>query len=178
MSIWAMLFWAETGPLFWVDWISRVVHISTAIALVGGSLFLALVLLPAARVLAEDAHRQLADAVQGRWRKLVHGGIALFLLSGFYNYFRAMPKHDGDGLYHALVGVKILLALFVFFLASALVGRSAALESFRQAKARWLRVLIVVAAVIVAISGFVKIRGVPESPPEVAPVPETALLEE
>ena len=35
------------------------------------------------------------------------------------------PKHrDEGGLYHALIGTKILIALAIFFIASALVGRS------------------------------------------------------
>ncbi len=53
-----------------------------------------------------------------------------------------MEKHKGDGLYHALVGTKILLALGLFFIASALVGRSAAFESMRASRAKWLKVMV------------------------------------
>jgi hypothetical protein len=70
-----------------------------------------------------------------------------------------MPEHKGDGLYHALVGTKILLALGVFFIASVLVGRSAAFESWRADRAKWLKVMVLLAAIIVAMSGFVKVRG-------------------
>ena len=108
----------------WIDVLSRIVHVGTAITLVGGTAFLRLVLIPIAERLPEDTHRQLSDAVQSRWKRFVHAGILLFLLSGFYNYMRAIPSHKGDGLYHALIGTKILLALAVFFIASALVGRS------------------------------------------------------
>ena len=97
----------------------------------------------------------------GRWRRFVHIGIALFLISGFYNYMQAIPQHRGQGLYHALVGTKMLLALGVFFLAAALVGRSEKLEPMRQNRGKWLKVLVVLSAAIVAISGFVKVRGVP-----------------
>jgi hypothetical protein len=145
-----------------IDTVSRIVHVATAITLVGGSVFMLCVLLPAAKQLAGDAHERLSAAVTGRWRRFVHVGIGLFLLTGFYNYFRAMPLHDGDSLYHALIGTKILLALGVFFLASALVGRSEKLAPFRRQRGRWLRVLVVLAAIIVAISGYVKVRGVPE----------------
>ena len=68
---------------------------------------------------------ELIPAIRARWKKFVHGGIALLILSGAFNYYRAMPLHKGDGLYHGLIGTKIILALVVFFLASALVGRSA-----------------------------------------------------
>jgi uncharacterized membrane protein len=144
-----------------VDVISRVVHVSTAIALVGGSIFMLCVLMPAAKELGEEAHQKLATAIGSRWKRFVHIGVALFLLSGFYNFARALPLHRGDGLYHALVGIKILLALIVFFIAAALVGRSPSLEPIRRNRATWLKVLVALGFVIVAISGFVKVRGLP-----------------
>lgn len=144
-----------------IDVVSRIVHVGTAITLVGGSLFMLLVLIPSAKELSEEIHQKLASAVQSRWKRMVHIGVALFLISGFYNYFRAIPQHRGDGLYHALLGTKMLLALAVFFLAAALVGRSAALEPIRVNRGKWLKVLVVLAAAIVAISGFVKVRGLP-----------------
>ena len=144
-----------------VDVVSRIVHVGTAITLVGGSLFMLLVLMPSAKELSDESHQTLASAVQSRWKRFVHLGVALFLISGFYNYVRAIPQHRGDSLYHALLGTKMLLALGVFFLAAALVGRSSALESIRTQRGKWLKVLVVLAALIVAISGFVKVRGVP-----------------
>lgn len=144
-----------------LDTISRIVHIATAITLIGGSVFTLYVLLPAAKKLPEDAHRQFADAINGRWKRFIHGGIVLFLLSGFYNYFRAMPHHRGDGLYHGLLGAKILLALAIFFFASVLVGRSARSEPMRANRSKWLGVIVLLAVIIVAISGFLKVRGIP-----------------
>ena len=100
----------------------------------------------------------------GRWRRFVHGGIALLLASGLYNFLVVtMPAHKGDGRYHMLVGIKMLLALVLFFLASALVGRSSALQGLRDKARATLSVMILLAAVIVAISGYLKIRGVPDS---------------
>ncbi len=142
-----------------LDVLSRVVHVGTAIVLVGGSVFLVLVLLPAARELADRSREALTSAVTGRWKRIVHTGIGLFLISGLYNYMRAIPDHRGDGLYHALVGTKMLLALVLFFVAAALVGRSSKLEPLRRDRGRWLKLIVLLAAVIVAISGFVKVRG-------------------
>ncbi len=145
--------------MFWIDYVSRFVHVSTAIALVGGSVFTLLVLLPATKALSEAAHTTLASAITSRWKRFVHLGILLFLVSGFYNYFRAMEAHRGDGLYHALVGTKMILALAVFFIASALVGRSSAFDSFRAHRHRWLTIMVLLSVVIVAVSSFVKVRG-------------------
>lgn len=145
-----------------IDVVSRVVHVATAIVLVGGSVFLRLILMPAAEGLPEDEHAALKERLLGRWKRVVHVGILLLLLTGSYNYLVVTSgKHSNDTLYSALVGTKILLALVLFFLASALVGRSAALQGLRNKSKTTLAVMITIAAVIVAISGFVKVRPSP-----------------
>ncbi len=149
--------------MFWIDVLSRIVHIATAITLVGGSIFTLMVLLPSAGELDESPHRQLATAIGGRWKRFVHIGVTLFLATGFYNYYRAGLLHKGDGTYHMLIGIKMLLAFAVFFLAAALVGRSEKLATFRANRSKWLTVLVLLAAIIVAISGYAKVRGVPKA---------------
>jgi uncharacterized membrane protein len=141
--------------------LSRIVHVSTAIVLVGGSVFTLLVLMPAMNTLSDDAKRSFADAITQKWKRFVHIGVLLFLISGLYNYMQAIGSHKGDGLYHALLGIKMLLALVVFFIAAALVGRSQGLEGMRQQRSKWLRIFVLLATIIVGISGFVKVRGIP-----------------
>lgn len=153
--------------LFAIDVVSRFIHIATAIVMVGGTVFMRFVLMPAAADLPQAEHDQLRQRLLARWKRVVHGGIALLAMSGIYNYMQAIPKHKGDGLYHGLIGTKILLALVVFFIASALVGRSAAFDKIRQQRAKWMAVIVVLAAVIVGLSGFAKVRGI--APKVVAP---------
>ncbi|MBW3542587.1 MAG: hypothetical protein KY476_20175, partial [Planctomycetes bacterium] len=91
-------------------------------------------------------------------------GIVLFLASGFYNYLVvAVPRVEeiklSKGLYHGLMGLKIILATGVFFLASALVGRSKSLEGFRRNRPRWLAVTILLAALSAAIGGYLKVAA-------------------
>lgn len=145
--------------MFVVDFVSRILHVLTAITLVGGSIFTLLVLMPSVKELSEEAHGRLHTAVVGRWKRFVHGGVLLFLATGLYNYIRAVPSHKGDNLYHILVLTKVTLAMGVFFLAAAMVGRSPKLEPIRKHKAKWMKVLVALALVIVSISGFVKVRG-------------------
>jgi uncharacterized membrane protein len=141
---------------------SRWLHVSTAIVLVGGTVLMRFVLTPSAEKLPQPEHDRLRELVTATWRKVVMAGIALFLLTGFYNYLVvALPQHHGDKVYHALMGIKILAAFGVFFLAEALVGRSAAFAPLRQKRKTWLLVLIVVAFAIVAISSLLRVRGVP-----------------
>ena len=151
--------------MFPLDVISRVVHIGMVIILAGGSFFMWRVLLPAASELPDDQHDKLREAVTGRWKKFVHIGIGLILISGFYNFYRLAGGHKGDGLYHALVGTKILLAFGVFFLGSALVGKSKAFEGLRQNRGTSLAILIALLTLIIALSGFVKVRGIPDKAP-------------
>ncbi len=145
--------------MFAIDVLSRLVHVLTAITLVGGSFFSLWVLLPSAAKLDQGSRARLIEGIGSRWRRFVHGGVALFLISGFYNYFRAMPLHKGDGLYHMLVGSKMLLALAVFFIAAALVGRSPRLAGMRENRSWWLTILVSLSVLIVAISSFLKVRG-------------------
>lgn len=138
----------------------RWLHVGTAIVVLGGSVFMRFVLMPAAAELPDDQHDALRGRVMGRWKKFVMIGIALFLISGFYNYFVvSIPKHKGDAgkLYHPLIGTKILLAFVVFFLGSALTGRSAAFEGIRKNSKKWLLILILLAFIIVGISGVLKV---------------------
>ena len=142
--------------------LTRVLHIGTAIVVVGGTFFVRFVLFPAAtQNLADDAHARLRSAVMGTWKKIVHAGIALFVATGAINYYRVFAEgtHKGDALYHALLGTKIILALVVFFIASALVGRSPAFEGMRRSAPKWLLVNLLLAALIIAASGFLKVRG-------------------
>lgn len=145
--------------LFPLDVLSRFIHVAAAIVMVGGTVFMRFVLMPAAKELPEAEHDQLRQRLLARWKRVVHGGIALLLLSGLYNYMQQIPKHKGDGLYHALLGTKMLLALGVFFIASALVGRSATFEKMRQNRAKWMGLIVLLSALIVGISGFLKVRG-------------------
>lgn len=143
-----------------VDILSRWLHVISAIVLMGGSIYTRFVLMPAAAQLPDAEHAQLRDAIRRSWAKTVGAAIGLLLLSGFFNYFRAI-KGDvkPSSLYHALIGTKMLLSLAVFFLASALSGKAAAFEGIRKNARTWLGVTIALAAIIVALGSVVKVGG-------------------
>lgn len=142
-----------------VNVLSRWLHIGTAIVVVGGTAFLRFVLLPSAQQLPQAEHDQLRQLVMRRWRKIVMAGIGLFLLTGFYNYLvvGAGVKHRNPGLYHSLMGLKILFAFGIFFLASALVGRAARFDAIRRGSKKWLLLLLAMAFFVVLISSFLKV---------------------
>ena len=138
--------------------VMRWMHISAAIVAIGGSAFLRLVLIPVAeRTLPEEAHAELRTGVIRRWQKFVHTCILLFLVSGLYNYF-FITSHDHvqQPLYHALFGVKFLLALGVFAIAVALTSLKPWSAAMRAKAKMWLAVLLVLAGAIIMISGVLK----------------------
>ena len=136
--------------------ISRWVHIMAAIITVGGAVFMRFALWPSATsVLDDEQHQRLRDAVRSRWAKFVHICIALLLVTGGLNFalLAMLPKIDAMP-YHALFGVKLLMALAVFFLATALVGRSPGFAKMRKNSRKWLAVLAILGATIVLMSGM------------------------
>lgn len=142
----------------WLAIISRWTHVGTAIVLVGGTVFLRFILIPVTAQLPDAEQSPLKLRVLATWKQFIHVGIVLFLVSGFYNYLVvAAPLHKGDKLYHPLIGIKILLALGMFFLASALVGRAKLFEGLRRHDKFWHGFILILAAIIVGISGFAKV---------------------
>lgn len=142
---------------------ARWVHIGSAIMLLGGTICLRFVVHP----VLKDQPKELRDAIRGRFQKFVHGGIAGLLLSGLYNYIKMVPQHRGDGLWHAMVDTKIVLAIGVFFIASVLVGRSKGTQKFRDNAGKWMAIAAVLGLLIVAMSGVAKVAA----PPKAANVP-------
>ena len=70
-----------------------------------------------------------------------------------------------------LMGIKILVALGVFFLASVLTGRAAKFEAMRRSPVQWLTLLIVLAAVAVGIGSVLKVAVPPSAPQAPAATP-------
>lgn len=151
-----------------LDLLSRWAHVGAAIVLVGGAVFSRFVLMPAAAELPDDQHQALKERLRARWAKFVHAGIGLLLLSGFYNFFTQMGSHKGQPLYHALVGVKMLLAFAAFYFASVLSGRSPKSAHFRENARKWLGVLIALTALTAGLGGVLKVAV-----PAKAPAPAT-----
>ena len=147
------------NELFPLEVLGRFLHVAAAIVMVGGTVFMRFILMPAAKELPDAEHDQLRQRLLARWKRVVHTGIAMLFLSGIFNYIQQRPLHRGDTLYHALLGTKMLLAMVVFFIASALVGRSATFEKMRQNRAKWMGLIVLLSVLIVGISSFAKVRG-------------------
>jgi uncharacterized membrane protein len=145
----------------------RWAHVLAAIAALGGLLFARFALVPAAEELGSETADRLHAGVRRRWLPWVIGSITLLLASGLTNYILLIRRvkdapelWGGDWMrqtgYHALFGVKFLLALIVFYLASGLVGRGASTQWIRDARKQWLTVAVGLGVGVVLISGWMR----------------------
>ena len=99
--------------MFWL-------HISGVAALIGGILYARAVLAPASQPLGPEAQRGLAERTAVRFRPLVYSSIAALIVSGLYRII-STPGHSPR--YHALLGVKLLLAAHVFAVSALIVKK-------------------------------------------------------
>ncbi len=136
--------------------LSRGLHLFAAIVAVGGAAYARLALLPAVKeALDEPSRQRLHASLRKRWLAVVMTCIGVLLLTGGLNFvLLAMPPKVEPMPYHGLFGIKFLLALLIFFIASALVGRSPGLEPMRRNRAIWLSILLGLAALVVLLSGL------------------------
>ena len=140
----------------------RWLHIVSATLALGVPIYVRFVLSPALQGADEAARTAVQEGIARRWRIWVHVLIVVFLATGFYTYL-VVARWRSDayppelrGRYHMLLGIKIVIALAIFFIASALAGRSAAFASIRANAKTWLNILVVLGLVLVAISNVVR----------------------
>jgi uncharacterized membrane protein len=144
----------------------RWAHVLAAIVAMGGLVFARFGLVPALMDVDPATREKIHDAIRRRWLPWVIGAITVLLASGLANFllFNGRVKAEGwnDGLwmrqhgYHALFGAKFLLAMVVFYFASALVGRGAGTQWIRDDRAKWLSVTLGLAVAVVLLSGWMR----------------------
>jgi uncharacterized membrane protein len=125
----------------------RVLHILSAVALAGGALAWRFAAIPATEPLADDTRRKVGDAMARAWRPFLILASAGILISGFYNFLRKKGLPPG---YHAIFGIKVLLALHV--IAVLLI----AAKPGNEKRSRQLTGVIFSAVIIVVLSAVLR----------------------
>jgi uncharacterized membrane protein len=144
----------------------RWIHISAAILAIGTAIVTRYVVLPLLYGVAEERRVEVNERIRATLAKFAMISIAFLLMSGLYNYLVVQrPLHAGQAAYHAVMGVKIMLALLMFFLSSALTGKSEALEGIRRKRKRWLSINIFLGLAIVALAGVLRAMPTVEAAP-------------
>ena len=154
----------------WLVVLSRWLHIGAAIVALGGAAYARAALLPSlSEALDDESAGKVREAVRRRWAKVMHGCIGLLLVTGGINFVMlAMDAKVEPMPYHAIFAVKFMIAMVIFFLATALVGRSPGLASIRAQGRKWISVVLVLGALVVLLSGVlnqVRTTGAPQSTP-------------
>lgn len=117
--------------------ISRWIHILSAIALLGSMIFAWIALAP--------GH----TAALSRFRGVAGAAIAGLVVSGLYNLLSKAAVPPG---YHAIFGVKFLLALHVFAVGWLATGAGAD----EAKRSRWVKGVAISGIVIVLLSGYLR----------------------
>jgi uncharacterized membrane protein len=157
-----------SDPLFWLLLILRYMHILGAIALMGGTIFMRFALRPVVVTLQPEARAAVHEQVRSRWSKFVMLASLLLLVSGITNLALA-SRYRFDPVfgmsYHMVVGIKLLLALPIFFIAATLTGRSSLAKRFQANAELWMNVNLTLALVMVLIGGLLKfVKREPKGP--------------
>ena len=102
------------GVLDWILVIIRWGHAVSAVAWVGGGIFYLLVLRPAIRR-SQGLPPETGAAIRDEFRGLVTTAIAVLLLTGAILSFARLTGEGATVPYAIVLGVKIALALFMFY---------------------------------------------------------------
>lgn len=146
-------------PIFWFNVLMRWLHVASAVAGVGGTLMMRFVVLPALDRLPSG--QEILTGIHPFFKRLIHTSLGLLLLTGFYNYWVAIEKIRGlkeqglayPHLYHPVMGVKIILALVLFGIASMLLVPGSKLAENRK---QWLSVNVVLGLVIMLLAAYLR----------------------
>jgi hypothetical protein len=139
--------------------IAHWLHLIGAIVAVGGAITLRLVVFPIAARMEPEQGEELHRAVRRRVTPLIHGSVAILLITGFINMARVFEGGVPTP-YTALFALKVLLAMVVFTLAILLTVSSPALDQFNARRGTWMLLNIALGLVVVLISAI--LRWMPE----------------
>jgi len=128
----------------------RFLHIASALTLVGGTVAWRFAGAPSAESASGDARTRVENAFAAAWKPFAIAGIVGILISGIFNFLR---KTGLTPAYHAIFGIKVLLALHVF---AALI---LAARPDNPRRSRQLTGVVISGLVIVALSAVLRWLG-------------------
>jgi putative copper export protein len=131
--------------------------------------------LPALAPLPSENRDALHAAMRSRWSRIVAAAIAFLLVSGLYNFMMIAVQYRVPRWYHPVFGVKFLAAFAIFAIASLLAGKTPAAEALRRNTKAWMNLNIVLAVLVVCLSGVLRsAEKIPKAePPATTPSSQT-----
>ena len=138
-----------------VNLVSRWLHVTSAVVLLGGFFFFLLAVEPALRGKPEGD--SLAGDIRHRFKRVAHTAIGLLLTTGFYNYLGvAASKARTAGIaaeYHGVMGMKILLGLAVIGISILLLSP---VRLSTVSRSRWLLANVAAGLAVLAAGAFLR----------------------
>ena len=136
----------------YLDTILRFLHILSAIALLGGTIFFLAVMIPAVRILDDGLRTSILQAARNRFYRITHPALTILILTGFYNYVKYMPDYKLAPKYiHAILGVKILFALTI-----AAIVFTQSFGLLKGCPIRWAKLNLILGILIVALAAVAR----------------------
>jgi len=132
------------------------IHLSAAVAGIGGMAFLVVILFPVLRQTEAAQREAVIRAVLMRFRWVTWTVIVLFIASGIYNM--SLVWEAPWGIYWKMLTLKIVLALAVFLIALCLTIPLKSLNWFRARREMWLAIALGLGMAVILISAHLR-RG-------------------
>jgi uncharacterized membrane protein len=142
---------------------SRLLHILGAIFLLGGVFYLRTIIAPRLGAADGTVDSWFAGG-RATWAKWVGITTLVLIATGLFNFIVNVKTYQIATSYHMLVGLKILVALIVFFLAAVLAGRSGLADRLRANMKFWLSVCAIAGIVTVLIGSVMRTYPRTEKP--------------
>jgi uncharacterized membrane protein len=175
MSAELLLFAQQTMPtmdgMYWLNLLSRVLHIMGAIILVGGLIYLRTVVMPSAAAANATTVDEKFGGLRSKWAMWIGIATALLLVTGIWNLIVMFRTYELAKSYHMLLTLKILAGLALFGLAALVAGRTPAAEVIRGKMRMWVGLCIAIGVLTVALGSLM--RSIPHNPKIDAAAPPT-----
>jgi len=133
----------------------RVLHVLSAIGLLGGTMFVVVGMLPALKARLEDDEQraELASAAVRKYYKITHASILLLLATGVAQWVMLHDVYEqgNKALIASMLGTKVLIALGIFTIIFA-----QAFGVLKGPPGRWAKVGMVMGVLVVILAGVVR----------------------
>ncbi len=135
----------------------RWLHIAGVIVGIGGAVFVRVALLPALSKVDQATAQTVSGEAIRRYRPILHTAILAIIVSGIYNFINLRPAPGAEiaSVYVRLFSTKIVLALTIFTVAILLTS-SKPREVVRRNRATFLAVNLILAAIIIFLSAYLR----------------------
>ena len=134
--------------------VSRIIHIFSAVALVGGWIFLLVGVLPALRLVEASLTESIIELAARKYYRVTHLACVLLVVTGAYNWYLNLPIYRNEKIKAAinpLIGTKALIGIVI-----VMIVFLSAFKVLPGSPTRWAKVNLVLATVVIILAAVVR----------------------